>query len=105
MYFILTLYIHGGKTGMRDCLNEVQTQALEEIETKKRVNPFDFSAELEDYIRREGVEYITGLLYLCDVYDFDYENVGKYLTKSIKIKIAQENGLLERIFHINSSLI
>lgn len=90
---------------MRDTLNEVQIQALNEIEGKKKISPFDFSTELERYIRREGTEYLNGLLYLCDVYDVDYENVGKYLTQSIKIKIAKENGLLERVFHINSTLI
>jgi hypothetical protein len=89
---------------MLETLNDVQTAAFEEIKKGKRINKHDFSRELEILVYKEGVEYVNALLYLCEVYDVDYEKVGNYLTETIKLKIAQQEGLLNRIYHINSSL-
>lgn len=86
-------------------LSEAQQQTLKEISTKTgRIKKADFSLKLEQYARTEKIEYVTALLQLCELYDIDIENVGKYLTETIKQKIAEENGLLNSVYHINQAL-
>lgn len=86
-------------------LSESQLKTLQEIAGKKtRVKKADFSFKLEEFVHKEKVEYITALLHLCELYDVDFENINKYLTEPIKQKIADENGLLNSVYHINSAL-
>lgn len=86
-------------------LSEAQKETLAEITGKKiRVKKADFSLKLEEFVRKEKIEYITALLQLCELYDVDPENINKYLTEPIRQKIAEENGLLNSVYHINSSL-
>lgn len=91
---------------MLDQLNESQLDILETIQGKSsRINKFEFSLKLEEYVQKEKTEYITALREFTELYDIDYENVNKYLTEPIKQKIAMENGLLNTIYGINNSLI
>lgn len=86
-------------------LSESQLKTLQEITGKKtRVKKADFSFKLEEFVHQEKVEYITALLHLCELYDVDFENINKYLTEPIKQKIADENGLLQSVYGINSAL-
>ena len=86
-------------------LSEAQLETLKEITGKKvRVKKADFSLKLEEFVKKEKIEYITALGQLCELYDVDLENINKYLTESIKMKIAEENGLLNSVYHINTTL-
>ena len=88
-------------------LSEAQKETLAEItstDKKVRVKKSDFSLKLEEFVRKEKIEYITALLQLCELYDVDPENINKYLTEPIRQKIAEENGLLNSVYHINSTL-
>lgn len=85
-------------------LTEQQLEALEQMETKKKVGAADFSLQLEKYVREYKQEYIPSLMYFCEVYDIDREKVGNYLTDNIKKRIAKENNIMDSVYHINTAL-
>lgn len=85
-------------------LTESQLDAIQDIETKKKIVPSDFSLELEKYVREHRLEYIDALLHFCQFYDMENTTISKYLTPDIKKKIAKENGIMDSVYHINSTL-
>jgi hypothetical protein len=86
-------------------LSDAQKETLAELSGKRvKIKKEEFSLKLEEYVRKEKVEYITALIQLCELYDIDPENINKYLVEPIRQKIAEENGLLNSVYHINTSL-
>lgn len=87
-------------------LNNHKKQLLNDINKKKvvKISRIGFSTELELYVKLNKVTYLDGLEQLCIEYNIDFESVARYITLSIKQKIAQEQNMTKSVFHIDSSL-
>ena len=54
------------------------------------INNENISAQIEDFVKKNGGEYIDAVLYVCEENEIEPKAAAKYLTKPIIEKIEVE---------------
>lgn len=80
-----------------------------EIEENQEESTFEFMDEtkfqlmVEEYVLENEVNYIDGVLFMCDKYDREYEDIKKLISPNLKEKIKM-SAIKEGYFKEESEL-
>jgi hypothetical protein len=75
-------------------------QEIEDEELNKELNCISFSEEIEfSVVNKLSDGYMTAIVKFCEEHGFDYSDIIKFISPSLKEKIqleAEEQGLVKR---------